>query len=409
MKALPVENKNDLASGPFSLSVFRILAIGAAVCIATVHFTQPFLHILAEAFQLTKSEVSWVPTITLLGYACGIFFLIPLGDIISVRKLILIKLTFLSLALFAGACAPNFTFLLCMNFITGFCASSVQDFVPIAARLAPESRRGQVVGYVLTGMLLGSLLSRTFAGLITQYSSWRITFAVYGSIVAMLVIVGVKLIPQLKPTSTARPLQIYKGIFQWCLRKPEILALAIRHGLMGFCYSSFWVSLAFIMTAAPFNLTTAAVGYLAVPAVLGAFLGSWFGKKADQQGPRTNTLIAASLVLTMSVCMLFLRSSVFEIIIYGVVVVLAYQISLVTSQFEILGIDPRARSQLNAILLTIQLLFFSAGSFLSVLVFNFSGGDGVAVLCAAASLISLVLAYWIGRPKKDLALTKVLA
>ena len=99
---MSVPNTETLAT-PFSLGVFRILAVGAAVCIATVHFTQPFLHVLAAAFQLTKSEVSWVPTITLLGYACGIFFLIPLGDIISVRKLILIKLTFLAMALLANS------------------------------------------------------------------------------------------------------------------------------------------------------------------------------------------------------------------------------------------------------------------------------------------------------------------
>lgn len=381
---------------PFSLSVFRILAIGAAICIATVHFTQPFLQVLATAFQLTKSEVSWVPTMTLLGYAFGIFFLIPLGDIISVRKLILIKLTILSLALLAGAAAPNFGFLLAMNFLTGFCASSVQDFVPIAAHLAPESRRGQVVGYVLTGMLLGSLLSRTAAGLITEFSNWRITFAVYGLSVAALVVVGLRLIPRLTPTSSASPIEIYKAMFQWCLKKPRILWLAFRHGLMGFCYSSFWVSLAFIMSAPPFNLTTAAVGYLAVPAVLGAFLGSWFGKKADQQGPRSNTLISASLVCVMSLAMYFFRTSVIEVIIYGVVVVLAYQISLVTSQFEILGIDAKARSQLNAILLTIQLLFFSVGSFLSVRVFNGAGGDGVALLCLGASLLSLIMAFLTG-------------
>ena len=388
-----IPNDAPKSNEPFSLNVFRILAIGAAVCIATVHFTQPFLHILASAFQITKSEVSLVPTMTLLGYACGIFFLIPLGDIISVRKLILIKLSFLSLALLAGASAQNFGFLLVMNFITGFCASSVQDFVPIAAHLAPESRRGQVVGYVLTGMLLGSLLSRTVAGLITEFSNWRITFLVYGLFVATLVLVGRKLIPNLAPTSTAAPLQIYRAMFLWCKNKPQMLWLAVRHGLMGFCYSSFWVSLAFIMSTAPFNLSTAAVGYLAVPAVLGAFLGSWFGKKADQNGPRSNTLIAAGLVFIMSLAMYFFRSSVIEVVIYGVIVVLAYQVSLVTSQFEILGIDPKARSQLNAILLTIQLLFFSAGSYFSVSVFNSCGGDGVALLCLGASSISLLMAF----------------
>ena len=287
-----------------------------------------------------------------------------------------------------------------MNFLTGFCASSVQDFVPIAAHLAPESKRGQVVGYVLTGMLLGSLLSRTVAGLITEFSNWRITFFVYGTFVAILVLVGTKLIPKLIPTSTAKPLEVYQAMFRWCLQKPHILWLAVRHGLMGFCYSSFWVSLAFIMSAAPFNLSTAAVGYLAVPAVLGAFLGSWFGKKADQNGPRSNTLVSASLVLVMSLAMYCFRSSVIEVIFYGVIVVLAYQISLVTSQFEILGIDPKARSQLNAILLTIQLLFFSAGSYFSVKVFNISGGDGVALLCLAASSISLIMAFLTGQKNK---------
>lgn len=379
---------------PFSLSVFRILALGAAVCIATVHFTQPFLHILAESFNITKSQVSWVPTSTLLGYMCGIFFLTPLGDIISIRKLILIKLLVLAGSLFCAALTQNFSFFIVMCFLTGVCASSVQDFVPITAHLAPASRRGQVVGYVLTGMLLGSLLSRTVAGLITDFSSWRVTFAVYGCMVVSLWAISIRLIPDLLPTATARPLAIYKAMLNWCRTRPEILWLGIRHGLMGFCYSAFWVSLVFIMTSEPFNFKTSAVGYLAIPAVFGAFLGSWFGKRADQNGPRSNTLISAGIGLILFISMFFFRDTVFHMGIYGVLVVLGYQISLVTSQFEILGIDPRARSQLNAILLTMQFLFFSLGSYLSVLTFNIYGASGVAALGAGASMLSLVIAYF---------------
>lgn len=376
--------------------IFRILALGAAACIATVHFTQPFLPVLAEVFHVSKSQVSWIPTITLLGYASGIFFLIPLGDIISIRKLILIKLTTLSVALIFASMSTHFGFLLVMNFFTGICASAVQDFVPIAAHLAPESRRGQYVGFVLTGMLLGSLLSRTVAGLITEYTNWRITFAIYGFIIALLVIFGNRLIPNLQPTSNSKPFELYQQMFGWCRKRPQILWLGLRHGLMSFCYNSFWVSLTFIMTGNPFHLSTAAIGYLAVPAVAGAFLGTWFGKQADQNGVQKNTIVAAAVVLLASISMLFFRNSVFEMILYGISIVLGYQISLVTSQFEILGIDPKARSQLNAILLTIQLLSLSIGSYVSVQVFNKYGAAGIAVLLGSASCISLLMAVSTG-------------
>ncbi len=376
-----------------NFGVFRILALGAAVCIATVHFTQPFLNVIAEAFNLTKSAVGWVPTTTLCGYACGIFFLTPLGDIFSIRKLILAKLSVLALTLLIASALQSFPLFLFLTFIIGLCASSVQDFVPIAAHLAPESRRGQMVGFVLTGMLLGSLLSRAVAGFITDLSNWRTTFIVYGLSVAAVAVFGARFIPNLKPTSQAKPLEIYKAMFAWCKNRPQILWLSTRHGLTGFCYSSFWVSLVFVMKEQPFNLSTSQVGYMAVPAVLGALLGSWFGKKADYYGPRSNTFIATLAILVASLSMYFFRENIFQMIVYGILVVLGYQISLVTSQFEILGVDPKARSQLNAILITIQFLFFSMGSYLSVTVYNRFGANGVALLCSVAAAISLLMAF----------------
>jgi predicted MFS family arabinose efflux permease len=371
---------------------FVVLAFGAAICIATVHFTQPFLYVLAEAFSVTKSQVSWIPTLTQIGYSCGIFFLVPLGDIFPIRKLILFKMVCLSLALAAASLSPNFGFLLVMSFASGIFASSVQDFVPIAAHLAPDAKRGQLVGFVLSGMLVGSMLSRSISGALTDLAGWRVTIATFAGLVAVTLIVGIRMIPNIRPSLKSKPSEIYLSIFHLCKTRPQVLWIAVRHGLLGLCYSAFFVSLSFLMSDEPFHLSASAIGYLALPAIFGALLGSWFGKKADRNGPRANTLIAAGLVLASSLSMLVFRDRIYQIAIYGVCMVLGYQISLVTSQYLIHAIDPAARSRLNAIIITLQFLFLSIGSFLSGLLYRYYQGAGVSLLCAGAAALSLIMA-----------------
>jgi predicted MFS family arabinose efflux permease len=375
-----------------NLQTFIVLAFGAAVCIATVHFTQPFLPILAEAFQVTKSQVSWIPTLTQIGYAFGIFFLVPLGDVYPIRKLILFKMICLAAALTAAAFAPSFGFLLVTAFMSGIFASSVQDFVPIAAHLAPDAKRGQLVGFVLSGMLIGSMLSRSISGVLTVLIGWRATIGTFAGLVALMILVGIRLIPEMKPALNTKVSAIYLSIFQLCKKRPQVLWIAVRHGLVGLCYSAFWVSLSFLLSDAPFGYSSAQIGYLALPAVFGAILGSWFGKKADRNGPRMNTLFAASIVMIAAVSMFFRHDNVILLAVYGVCVVLGYQVSLVTSQYLIHAIDPAARSRLNAIIITLQFVFLSIGSFLSGLVYRSYQGAGVSLLCAGAAGLSLVMA-----------------
>src|SRR3954451_6502068 len=157
-------------------SLVLLLAAGAGLSVASLYYSQPMLSVLGDDIGASPRAVGWVPTVTQLGYALGILLLAPLGDRFDRRLIILGKAAALVLALLLAAAAPSIGMLLAASFAIGMSATMAQDIVPAAATLAPEAHRGKVVGTVMTGLLLGILLSRVVSGFVAEHFSWRVMF-----------------------------------------------------------------------------------------------------------------------------------------------------------------------------------------------------------------------------------------
>ncbi|MEC8918591.1 MAG: MFS transporter, partial [Pseudomonadota bacterium] len=153
-----------------------LLATSAGLSVASLYYVQPLLGILAADIDIDARTAGLIPTLTQLGYALGILLLIPLGDRVDRRRLIVIKAILLALALLATALAPSITTLLVASLAVGLTATIAQDIVPAAAVLAADRERGKVVGTVMTGLLLGILLSRVVSGLVAEAFGWRAMF-----------------------------------------------------------------------------------------------------------------------------------------------------------------------------------------------------------------------------------------
>lgn len=196
--SLTLNNRTDLLSPELVL----LLASGAGFSVATLYYSQPILGVLGSDIQASEGAVGMVPMLTQLGYALGILLLAPLGDRYDRRGIILAKASMLMLALLLGSIAPGVGTLLAASLVIGLAATLAQDIVPAAATLAPETQRGKVVGTVMTGLLLGILLSRVMSGLIAEQFGWRAVYALAAGSIGLIGVAAWRGLPRFAPTTS---------------------------------------------------------------------------------------------------------------------------------------------------------------------------------------------------------------
>ena len=379
-----------------------LLAIGAGVSVATIYVAQPMLGVLAADFGAPAWLVGWVATLTQLGYAAGLLLLGPLADRHDRRRIILAKAVVLVVALLAAAAAPGIGVLLVASAVIGMAATLAQDFVPAAAVLAPESRRGKVVGTVMTGLLLGILLSRVVSGFVAEHAGWRGVFATVAIAVALIGVASLRLLPAFPVTARAGYLDLLASLRTLWQRHPALRRAALAQGLLAVGFSAFWSTLAVMLHAAPFHLGSAAAGMFGLAGAAGALAAPIAGRMADKRGPERVTRLGIVLAMLafagMALAGALDRQAQLVALAMGAVVFdLGVQATLIAHQTIVYGIDPAARSRLNVVLMVTMFIGMAIGSALGSLLLAHMGWIAVTVLAAVASAAALVLRVWPAR------------
>ena len=398
----PVNTHDQSATG-ISSGLMLLLATGAGLAAATLYYSQPMLGILGDEFQATPDDIGMVPMLTQLGYALGIWLLAPLGDRFDRRRIILCKGVALSVALLEAACAPSLEVLMVASLAIGLAATLAQDIVPATVTLALPAHRGKTVGTVMTGLLLGILLSRVVSGWVAEHLGWRSMFVAAAASIALLVAaVGLHL-PRFVPT-TQLPYGALLGSLWTLLRRHSALRrAALAQGLMSIGFSAFWSTLAVMLHAAPFHLGSSAIGAFGLAGAAGALAAPLAGRMADRKGPERVTRLGAALLTMAFVAMACGTEQLWLIVVGAVVFDLGAQAALIAHQAIIYSIDPEARSRLNAVLFVGMFTGMSSGAYLGSLVLARFGWLGVCVLAALSGLGALGVRLWPKNRKENRA------
>ncbi|WP_341676583.1 MFS transporter [Niveibacterium sp. SC-1] len=368
-----------------------LLACAAGLSVAAIYYNQPMLGMLAAQFSASPAEIGRVPTFTQVGYALGIFFLAPLGDRYDRRTIILAKILALTLALLGTAASQALWQLIGCSIALGLSASLAQDCVPAAATLAPEQRRGQVVGTVMSGLLFGILLSRVASGLIAQWLGWRAVFVLAAAFVAVLGVVAQRRLPRVPPTTTLPYATLLGSLVTLWRRFPELRRAALAQGALSLAFSGFWSTLALMLHQSPFNYGSAVAGAFGLAGAVGALAAPLAGRIADRRGPQPVTRLGAVLVLLSFLGMAWLPGSLAMLIAGVLLFDLGVQAALIAHQSIIYRQDPAARSRLNAILIGAMFIGMALGSSLASLMLAQAGWRGVCLLAAGAAALALAI------------------
>ncbi|WP_434300460.1 MFS transporter [Corallococcus exiguus] len=391
------------ASNSLSHGLRLLLAASAGLSVAAIYYSQPMLGVMGATLGASDTAVGLVPMLTQLGYALGILLLTPLGDRFDRRRIILIKAALLSVALLLGGLAPDIQLLLVVSFTVGLTATVAQDIVPAAATLASEHERGKVVGTVMTGLLLGILLSRVISGVVAERFGWRAMFMVAAASVAFVGVAAWRGLPRFHPTNTLSYGALLGSLAGLWRKHGALRRAALAQGLISIGFSAFWSTLAVMLHGAPFHLGSAAAGAFGLAGAAGALGAPVAGRIADRYGPEVVTRLGAGLTV-LSFATMFAAPWLephHRLWLIGASAIgfdLGAQVTLVAHQTLVFGIEPAARSRLNALLFAGVFIGMSVGAASGSVVLSQWGWVGVTLLATASALAALLVRMFPAAP-----------
>ncbi|WP_337028750.1 MFS transporter [Pantoea eucalypti] len=393
MSAISTQTQNESLSTPL---VFT-LAAGAGLSVASIYYSQPMLDIISKQFNAGIGAVGMVPMLTQAGYALGILLLAPLGDRHDRRTIIFIKGLLLVAALLLCGFSGGLSALLIASFITGLTATVAQDIVPASAALAPERSRGKTVGTVMTGLLVGILLSRVVSGVVAEYFGWRTMYMIAALAVLLITLTLWRVLPRFTPgTSVSYPRLLLSLVHLW-RHHQTLRRAALAQGLLSVAFSAFWSTLA-LMLSDRFHLDSAVAGAFGLAGAAGAMAAPLAGSFADRIGPARVTQAGAALV-TISFALMFLLpllpmpAQLALIVVCTIGFDLGVQATLVAHQTLVYGLAPEARSRLNALLFTVVFIGMATGAALGSLALSHWGWNGVVALATLAGAAAVAVRF----------------
>lgn len=378
------------ADGGLSRGMVLLLACTTGASVANMYYAQPLLHTLGRAFAVGAGTTGLLVTVSQAGFVLGLVFLVPLGDLMERRRLIVSGMIALALGQAVAAAAPGLAVFAAATLFVGVASFVAQVIVPMSSHLAAEHERGQVVGTVMSGLLIGILVSRTLSGIVAELFGWRIVFATAAVVMVALALLLHRALPRVAPTSDLPYGTALRSVLKLVSDEP----LLRQRMLLGACafgaFSILWTSLAFLLSgvhSSHYHYGNAVIGLFGLAGVAGASAAQVVGRMADRERGRLATTITL-LSLLASWLLLALGARSVVVLILGIMVLdLGVQGAHIGNQSAIYRLDPDARSRITTAYMS---AYFLGGIVCSAFTGALYAADGWGAVCALGAGVSLL-------------------
>ncbi|MDE1177098.1 MAG: MFS transporter [Edaphobacter sp.] len=368
---------------PASRALLPFLGVTCAVGVSTMYYNQPLLEEIGRTYHADAGHTGFVAVATQVGYAVGLLCFVPLGDLLERRALMMRMYAAVAVGLLLVSFAPTLGWMLAGSVVIGALASVTHVALPIAPDLVEHEKRGAAIGTVMTGLLLGILLARTFAGWVSNLSGWKSVFVVAAIMNAVFVPLLWRMMPKLPPKQKLSYGEAMRSL--WTLyRTHPLLRESSQIGALVFAsFSCFWTTLAFLLES-HYHLGAGVAGMFGLVGAAGAMVAPLSGRLADRHGSRW-VISMGMLLLAVSYIWLWAQerltiSTTWHMIALAVGVVVldvGAQMCQVANQTRIFGLDPSARSRLNTVYMTVYFTGAAIGSALSTIAWTRWRWNGV--------------------------------
>lgn len=383
-----------------SPALIIIMAIATGLAVASNYYAQPLLDAIAHAYGLSVNQAGFIVTAAQLGYACGLMFLVPLGDKFERRSMIVLMSLLAAVGMLITASAPNLALMILGTALTGLFSVVAQLLVPLAATLADPARRGKVVGMIMSGLLLGILLARTVAGALSTLWGWRTVYWFASVLMVVMALILWRALPRYKQYSDLNYRQLLGSIFSIYAHTPVLRTRALLGALTFACFSNLWTSMAFLLAAPPFHFSEAKIGLFGLVGAAGALAASRAGQLADRGKAKLTTHVGLLLLLVSWAFIWYGQYQLVALVIGIIALDLAVQGVHITNQSVIYRRMPEARNRLTSGYMTSYFIGGAAGSLISASAYQSAGWTGVSIAGFLLTLVNLLL-WWRGQRHED--------
>ncbi|MTC73866.1 MFS transporter [Providencia sp. wls1919] len=368
-----------------------LMAIATGLVVASNYYAHPLLDTIALQFNLTTNMAGFIVTAAQLGYAVGLLFLVPLGDLFERKKLIIVMTTLSASGLLITALSDNIWQILLGTALTGLFSVVAQVLVPMAASIAKPHQRGKAVGTIMSGLLLGILLARTISGGVAMIGGWRaIYWVAFGLMMLLILILALKL-PRYHQKTELNYFQLIGSIGRLFFTTPVLATRALLGALTFANFALLWTAMAFLLASPPFNYSEGTIGLFGLVGAAGALMATQAGHLVDKGKGKLVTTLGLILLLLSWIPIGLAKYSLIAFIIGILVLDLAIQGVHVTNQSTLYRIMPEARNRLTAGYMTSYFIGGALGSLLSGYAYEHAGWMGVAISGVIITGISLII------------------
>ena len=349
-----------------SFGVILTLAAACGLLVANIYYAQPLIAEIAQSLGLATGAAGLIVTMSQVGYGLGLMFVVPLGDLVENRKLILISVALSAVALACAAFAPSAGVFLACAAVIGLGSVAVQVLIPLAAHLAPDATRGRVVGMVSSGLMLGIMLARPVSSFIAAQSSWRVVFAISSAAMVLLAAGLSRALPLRAPQTGMTYGELMGSMVHLIKGTPVLRRRAFYQGCLFFAFSLFWTTTPLLLGGPRYHLTQNGIALFALAGVSGAIAAPIAGRVADRGWSRPATGAAIALVVLALLGSMFIpQGSIVALLLMAAVAIavdFGVQANLIFGYRAIFAVAPEARGRLNGVYLSTAFVGGAIGS-----------------------------------------------
>lgn len=372
-------------------SLLFIMAYMAAVSVANIYYCQPLLSLMGNDLGIDEWRASLIAMITQVGYACGLFFIIPSGDKFDRKKIVSYSFSILTIALLCIALSNNFHAVMAASFTVGACSVMPQIFIPIAAQYSRPEKKGANVGLIVSGLLTGILASRVISGLVGEWLGWRSMYVIAAIVMSLCTLIVWRIMPYTENNYTGSYKRLMHSLFA-LIREYKLLRICALRAAFAFgSFLALWASLTFKMEQAPFYAGSDVVGLLGLCGVAGAMSASVVGRLVSRIGVRNFNLLGAALMLSAWIIAYLWGNTYTAIIITILILDIGMQCIQLSNQTVVFSLNPKASNRINTIFMTNYFIGGSLGTFLSGSAWSMAGWSGVTIAGIGLAFCSLCI------------------
>ncbi|MFY5899611.1 MFS transporter [Acinetobacter pittii] len=369
-----------------------LMAAACGLCAGVNYYCQPLIHSIQQEFAVTQAQAALTVTFAQVSYALGLLFIVPLGDIVNKAKAIPFLMVLCAVGLFTSAFAVNLPMLWIGTILAGLFSVAAQVLIPLATMTVKPEKTGEIIGFLMSGLLVGILLSTSLAGLFSNLFHWKVVYVVSGVLMLLLAFTLKSRLPYVLRMKMNYG-QIFVSMAQLLKQEKRLLLRALTGAFAFAAVSILYSTIALLLTSAH-HLPDLFIGLVPLVGIFGALSTRYIGKYADQGYTRLLTWMGCGLFLVSWLCFYFGQSLLSTYVIGFALIQLALALVHTSNQSIIFRLRPDAKSRINAIYMTTYFIGGAAGSALGIFAWNRGGwtmtcvaGVGLVVFCILFSFL----------------------